>query len=333
MYRQIKECVLVPAVIIIALLTAGCGNSAAPGTETAPAISPVSQSPSQNLSPSPETSLAGETGHTEPPSPDYGILALESCYFMDGDPGLSGYVFMEDGAVIDTDEVEWSYEIDGENIRVGKKSDPAIKINMRLIDEYTILELEHGIIYIREGGEGFGTGWQWDAHINRLFFEIPYYRDGLAGETSFCFFNDGAVIINAPETYVESEYCIENEEILIGHTGDEDSPGIVLVILNMSELADPENAGIVYAPEGAYEQGLVIGANYYMDGDLKDGKLRFIDESGFEFGDQSGEIEKGLYTFDGSIVTIELGGESVSLSFVNSFILGSDWGLVFIRYP
>jgi len=267
------------------------------------------------------------------------MLELDSYYFMDGDPGLPGYVFLEDGVIIDTDGDEWLYEIDGENVRVGRNSDPAFNINMRLIDEYTILELEHGIIYIREGGEGFGADRQWGAAIDLIFYEIPYYPGGLAGETSFFFFSGGKVAISAPDIYDEGEYRIENDEILINCINDEDSPDIVLVILNMSELTGPENAGIVYAPEGAYDRGLAIGEYYYMDGDIKDGKLRFINDSEFEFGDQSGESEKGSYTFDGSIVTIELGGEPIPLRLVNSFVLGldwnlgSDWDLVFIRYP
>jgi len=325
--RLFRKLVLVPAVVILALSVPGCNNAAAP----APASSPPRQSPaSPSLTPppSPSPSPTSPSPSPEPPVQGLGLLEPDKYYYMQGDPDSTGYVFLEDGFVFDNYGEEGQFELDGEVIVI--RFDSGLIVNMRLIDEFTLLDTGSGTVYIREGGIGFGTSGPAASGYSQILFEAFYFLSGDEHELSFCFHDDGAVNIGTPAEWDEGTYTVNNDEITIVSEG---RPIIILTVINLAELADLNNPPDVYAFKAAFAAELVAGDYYYIDGDIDSASLCFSADGQVKIEDPYGDSEIGLFTVDGEMVTIELGGETDVLYIVNSYILESVWGLLFIRFP
>jgi hypothetical protein len=125
MKKQIIRIVILLLTIVMVLSLAACGNSKKSG--------------SGSLSPSDDNGLI------------YGTR-----YYYNGDPNDFGYTFYADGTILDSDDDEGRFEFDGSIYRVYYGDD--LNGEFRLIDTYTIKEIDYGTVYICEGGDGYKSG-------------------------------------------------------------------------------------------------------------------------------------------------------------------------------
>jgi len=256
------------------------------------------------------------------------MLELDKYYYMDGDPDSVGYVFLKDGSVYDNEGEEGRFELDGEIITVFLDDEQVA--SLKLIDEYTFLDTESGIVYIREGGGGFGVSDKTGTGYSQILFGEYYYLSGDENEPGFYFYRDFSVDVGTPSDWEEGVYSVDNDVITIDLDGKRIA---VLVIINMAELLDTNSITDIYALEGALTRELVIDDYYYLDGDANAANLWFFSDGYVELEDPSGDTGMGSYTVDGGTLFLELGGETDALYIVNSYILESDWGFSFIRLP
>ena len=329
MKKLTVKCVLILAAVVFSLIVTGCSDTSAPGSASPPTTQPsASGSPAPTPPPSPSPSDLAPPVSSEPPEPDFGMLELDKYYYMDGDPDSVGYVFLSDGAIFDSEGIQGRFELDGENITVFL--DGNLVATLKLIDEYTFLETESGIVYIREGGGGFGVSDKTGTGFSQILYGEYYYKNGDEDEPGFYFYRDFSVDVGTPSDWEEGVYSIDNDIITIELDGKHIAD---LVIINMAELLDSDNITDIYALEGALTREIVIDDYYYLDGDENAANLWFFIDGFVELEDPSGETGTGSYSVDGATLFLELGGETDELHIVNSYILESDWGFSFIRLP
>ena len=77
-------------------------------------------------------------------------------YHYNGDPYDFGYTFYEDGTILDSDGDEGHFEFDGSIYRVYYGE--SLNGEFRLVDIYTIKEIDYATVYICDGGAGYQGG-------------------------------------------------------------------------------------------------------------------------------------------------------------------------------
>ena len=170
----------------------------------------------------------------------------------------------------------------------------------------------------------------YESLILSIFFQEYYYLDGDGSLPGLYFWDDGDVEFDGPDVdSIFGEYDIDEETIVIYVDGEEFTE---LIILDWATLLDFAK-GDIYALEGALDNELETGDYYYLNGDEDAGNLWFWSDGDVDIEDSDGDIEVGKYEVRGVTVVIELHGDEVELYIVNSYILQSEHGDIFIRVP
>jgi len=258
------------------------------------------------------------------------MLEFEECYHMFGDPIYPGLIFREDGFVTTSDGFELEYEAEGTMISF--LQDGAFEPILRIIDEFTLEEVATGIRYVREGGDEFGSLFEFPVGVRVFFTGEYYFLDGEADEASLYFKDDGTADFFDLEDDLQATYVIDGSEITVTV---EDGEIIVLKLLDPVTLEDAET-GEKYGLSGAFSRELELFEGYYQFGDNEELSLFFRDENEVDFVDLGIVVATGEYTVEEEehTISIDLYGEEILLSIVNSYILyfvGQD--INFIRMP
>jgi len=317
MTRLLRNCTIVVMAIALAA-TVACSDAQPPETEPdwQPSPTPVTITPEPDPSPTPDT-----------PIEEVLLLEYDKYYFMYGDPDSFGIVFLESGVAFDTDGDEFMFEVEGSEIVV--LGDGETDSRIRIIDSFTLEMLSYGIILIREGGEGFGIISSGFDAPPLFFFNEHYYLNGDDSGISLYFLDDGDVEIDGSPEFAIGRYMIDEDVVTLIVDGYVFS---ALRVVNCIVLEDVETLEM-FTLAGALDRTLALDAFYYMEGDKNDLSLYFWDDGEVDFDIQGMEIAIGTYTLDGYVITLELDDEETELIIVNSYILESDDGFVFIRIP
>jgi len=107
---------------------------------------------------------------------------------------------------------------------------------------------------------------------------------------------------------------------------------MTLLVTNVTMLEDVET-GDMYALEGALALELTLGELYFQDGDRQALALRFREGGEVVFYQYGSEVALGEYSKDDYLVSIILGGEEEVFVIINSYVLGSNDGMIFMRRP
>lgn len=307
--------------ISLAITAAGCFRTVPPE----PAPRPTPTGPSATPPPSPQP----EPPEPEPePEPEPDLLELGEYYFMYGDPSQLGLLFTEEGLVINTEGFEGSFESDGSTVSifVDGESDSSLKI----LDEYTLEDVETGALFIREGGEGYG-GLEGLPSGPRLFLTgVYYFIDGDQEGDSIFFQDDGTVIVYTAEDVEHGEYTLDGNELEITVDGE---PGMVLTILDPAAL-EAAVTGEIYGLVGLYDLELVLDARYYQFGDADDMCFMFHDEEEVIIELMGEEVSVGTYTVEEQLLVLDFDGEKTELIILNNYVLGvAGQDVMFVRLP
>ena len=171
--------------------------------------------------------------------------------------------------------------------------------------------------------------YEYESEFLGFFFQEYYYLDGDDYSLGLYFWDDGDVDLDDPDDSEYGEYDIDDDIITI-YIDDEEY--MILQILDCATLED-YYTGEIYALEGALDMELVTSDWYYLDGDENAGNLWFWDDGDVDIEDPYGDIEVGTYEVDDETIVIELDGDEVELTIINSYILESEYGDLFIRIP
>ena len=319
-------------VIAMAVSAAGCGDKTPPApepTQSAPVSAPPppqrpSPAPPQSPSPSP-TPVIQES---------ITMLVLEEDYCMDGDPGSYRVMFFDDGTVRDQDGIEGEFEIDGNMIRIYLNAGLAAELLLK--DDYTLEDADTGVLYIREGGAGYGgyddNPADYDYSSDEpsfIVFRQYYYLDGDSGNTSLYFYDDGDVDIEYSGESLYGEYTIDGDEVTVTIDGQELA---VFYINDPVTLEDSDN-GAVYTFEDGLNYNLEYYEYYYLSGDEDELSLWFRDDGTVDVDSPSGDTQTFDYELYGDMIYIDYNGEEVELEVITTFLLKDGDGYMYIRMP
>ena len=323
------------ALLVVALLAAGCSSKPAPvanppDTQSPPAQTetagvPTDNSPTQPTSQSPSPDSSSQDASAEDRS---NMLELGAYYCLNGDPYSFALVFHDDGEVWSTDYDVFTYDID-ENAVIIMHLDEETDVLLAIVDEYTLEEETQNQLYIREGGEGFGSSGSSSGMSDAIFHEHYYYLDGADDNTGYYFYDDGVVDVGTPEEWVTCTYTIDNGELTIR---SDNTTIAVLLIVNAAVLEDTET-GDEFTLTGARANILSVFDWYYLDGDEFSDALRFYADGSVEFRSIYGETDSAEYSLDENTLSLNLGGETQIVYIMNSYMLEFEGGMLFIRLP
>lgn len=308
--------------IALALSVAGCDTTGS-GPEAEPTPSPTPRpSPVPTLTPTPEPT----------PAPTPGLLQFEEIYYMNGDRAQMGIAFFADGTSMNSSGAEARYETDGAKVSIFYEDE--WDSDLWVIDEFTLEEVETGIRFIRENGDGFGGVTDIPSGSRDIFFETYYYIDGyIEGEedvSSLYFYDFGEVVITGGGAPELGEYTIFNGWIMITVRSEE---RMVLRIMSAAELVDDDTSE-VYALVGALEGELVLDERYYQFGEAGEISMVFQEEGEFVFAHMEDVIGTGTYTVEGDRITVVYDGEETEIAIVNNYVLYLvNQEVQFIRIP
>jgi len=321
MKKLLKSCVIVLLAIALSAFAAGCKND----KPTEPDPDPL---PPQIITPRPTPSpTPTPTPSPEPIADDVGSLQYGAYYYMFGDLNSVAFIFHEDGVIRDNVGGEGEYELEDDNIIISYENDMTFVLN--IVDDYTLSDPSSGMPYIREGGEGFGET-EFNYEEPPLFFHNKeYYLDGDEDAFALYFWDNGDVDIEDEDGIDSGLYTVDRDRITIMLDGR------VIATLSILNCATLENSATmeIYALKGALDRELVLYDYYYMEGNRNDLGLYFRDEGEIDFNIQGIEMAVGEYSIEEFTVSIDLEGADAILELINSYILESSEGFVFIRLP
>jgi len=327
-----KKVVITIAAILFAIALAasltGCDDKNV--LEPAPSQS-APDSPTPSPSPSPVVTPSPSQQPPPPPAPEtpnVGLLELGEYYFLNGDPESASCVFLENGIIRDNLGEEGEYEIVDDMINVYFEGQ--LVLQFWIIDEYTLIDVEDGSDFIREGGAGYGGYGYLSDELPPVFFMEYYYLNADADELGFFFWEDGEVDINAPDMSMTAVYTHVGLYISIIVDDEE----IVFKILNYAELEDL-STGEIYAIKGTYEKELVVNEYYYFFVfGHQSGSIWFWDDGAVDIEDENGEIIRAQYTVaDDDAVLVEYEGLEVVFRVINGYVLELEDLVQFVRIP
>jgi len=311
--------------LALAVSLAGCEGSQQTLEQDPPPAPPVVSTPAP-VRPSPSPAPPP----LPPQEPDPVPLEFGEYYYLFGNPANMGIMFLEEGVAINSDGEEMLYEIIDSLISVA--ADGERESELRIIDEYTLGEQATGMVYIREGGEGFGSMPDLPAGPRVFFTGERYYLDGDTDEVSFLFRYDGEAACFGLEEPEYGVYSIDGNKITITVDGE---VRMVLKILDPVTLEDTLT-GDKYGLADSFDRELILHEDYFQFGDEAELSLWFRDDHEVDFRSMGLDIATGVYTVDDDefLITIEVDGEEMELSILSNYLLcfiGQD--IDFIRIP
>lgn len=316
-----KPTVRIATVLLALALIAACAGCGDKSPEAPPSDLSPSPSPSPSDSPSPALSSS-----PTPMGTGAGMLELGQFYYHYGDPNSTGCMFLEDGTIVDNMGEDGTYVLDWDIISVYFGGE--LVMEFRIVDEYMLEDLDSFTVYIREGGEGFGSTSV--SGSNYLFFiGYYYYLGGVKGSVSLMFWDNGYVDIEEQDLYAFGSFTVASNEITISVEGEY---LMTLRILNHAELEDAAT-GERYALDGTYDDELVTGDYYYFIilGEAN-GSLCFWDDGFVDMELVNGDVVEIVYALDGDTIYIDYEGEDIILTIVNGYVLDND-GYHYVRLP
>jgi len=316
MKKLIAKNILILLIMALAMSAAACDTT---GPE--PEVTPTpTRRPSPTPSPSPTP--------TPTPAPELGLLQLNEIYYMNGDKEQMGIAFTEDWAAFNSNGDEARYEVKGSIVSLYFNDE--WDSDLRVIDAYILEEMETGIRFIRESGDGFGGVTGVPDGSREIFYETYYYLDGEAGYPSLYFYDFGEVVMSISDKPELGKYTIFNGWIMITVGGEE---RLVMQIRNAAELVDDDNSE-VFALEGAIGAELMLNERYYQFGEPEDIAIIFLEEGELIFEFMEDIITTGTYTVEGDRIAVDLDGEEAEMIIVNNYVITLvSQGLQFIRIP
>lgn len=317
---------ILPILLAIAMLmsVAACNKT----VEQAP--SSTSPPPVQTPTPTP-TPTTVPTTSPAPINPAISLLEYEEFYYVYGDPHMDGCMFYSDGTVLDTYGEPATYEVNGSTIAIFYNGEQVL--TLQIVDEYTLTDIESELLFIREGGEGYGSINDEDNtySVPVVFFNEYYYLDSETDQFSIYFWDDGDVDLGDPDEFERGTYTIEDGIIAIYLNGQQLGS---LEVVNHAVITDVET-GAVYALEGTFDNKLETGEFYYFVffGEAV-GAIVFWDDwtVGILESMEDDELSDGTYSISGDTITVEQEGEEMVFSIINSYVLEYE-GFHFVRIP